>query len=185
MIQHIVVWDPSQKVREGSILPGEGMAAELQRAGVITLPCEQELFERSPVAGFFSKHWGPGWPYAGRRATRGCGMLLYVAMQAQWIHWVARLAPINSNPAQAEELEGMLRLTNLGGQAGASSGGISAVSEAVDLTQLAQQPRNASGEWVVRGQARVQLNADGFMALCLQGACAGVKILQSAVSLTR
>lgn len=180
MIQHLVVWDPKQKVNEGSLIPGEGLAAELQREGVVTIPVERDFIARNPVAGFTSRHWGPGWPYEGRRAMIGCGMLLYVTPAAKWVHWVARVIP----SAEDQAREGMLRLTNLGGMAGTLGGGLAATSPGIDLSSLTEANRNEWGEWVVRGQVSLSLTTEAYVAMAIQGAGAGVRLLQTAVSLT-
>lgn len=179
MIQHIVVWDPRGKVNEGSLIQGEGYAAELQRAGVVTLPVDPEFFSRNPVAGFASRHWGPGWPYTGRRSTVGCAMLLYVTPAAKWVHWVARARALDE-----EAREGMLRLTNLGGMAATVGGGLSATSQAIDLSSLTDENRTEDGEWILRGQVQLHLTTEAYVAMAIQGAGAGIRILQSAVSLT-
>lgn len=179
MGSRIVVWDPSAKLAEGTFVEGDHQFALLKTKGIVTLPTDVDLFGRNAVAGYFRRGWGVGWPFADQAAAqRGCPMLLFVATERPYIHWVARLVPYGE-----KERAGRLRLTTNTSQIGASAGGVSPEIQAPDLAELG--PPDAHSGWTIGGRSRVSTIGEGYFGLSLYGNMRGLAVVWSAVSQSR
>lgn len=175
----IVVWDPSGQYPEGSFVEGDRGVEKMIREGVMLLPADPELMQQSPIAGFFSRKWGPGWAYTGARAVRGCPMLMYLPTEVVRVNWIARLAP---DPEEVTR-SGILRMVGHTSAPGQVAGGLSAISTAINLAELPDPDEH--GGWTVHGESKLAMAQEGFVGVALHGACTGVRILISAVSAVR
>jgi hypothetical protein len=174
-IQHVVVFDPSGELPEGSVLSNPAHLAAAHAKGMVTLPVDEDLLPgRSidPSDGYSVRYWGAGWSFDKGAGERGCPMLLRCLPQRPFIHWVASVAPIT------DTMRGQIRLvTNSGNPVYASSGLSPLLTPA--LLDGGKGPNYAN---VIRGLAQVSVSTECLMALNLHAVAKGVRVLWSAVS---
>lgn len=172
-ILHVVTFDPSRLLAEGSVISNAARLAGAHAKGVSTLPVDSDLLPGpsiDPSDGYSIRHWGDGWAFDRGAGERGCPMLLRVLPLRPYVHWQAMLAPIE------ESMHGQIRLvTNSSNPVYASSG----LSPLVTPTVMAS---GSKGTMIVGGLAQVSVSSECLLALNLHAVAKGVRVLWSAVS---
>lgn len=176
MNTQIVVHDPRGRFAIGTIL--EDASAQKEAAeGLILLPCDPELIygqSASAAGGYVVRHWGLGVLYDGMRATRACPMLLHVFPGREWIHWAAMVKPDG-------DMRGNLTLVTNTAAIASMKGGLAQVDRPPALESL----ELLDGQEVIRGRCRIQVGAEGYLAMNLYGALTGTRVMWSAATQSR
>ena len=163
---------------EGDILAGN--RAQVARQKAIVLPVEPGLLELSAVAGYFRKNFGRGYQLTFPAAGRACPMVLYNVRERTMLHWAAYIVrDVSDHP-----IRGHLRLATDTRQAQVLAGGLHHDTPPVDAAKETTRHADALGGWAVYGRARLSVQAEGYLGLCIHGALSGARILWSAVTQT-
>lgn len=175
MSERVVIWDPKGEVQEGELIDGNA-AKVFEARGGVALPILPPLVEKNGAAGWVKRCFGDGVVFGMTQNRRGCPLVFYASTHCGRVHWAACLVA-------AEKPDGRLRLVGDGGQVGValSRGGVA--SSATDLTKL--DGPGVGGGWIARGESRVTVAHDGFVALGLYGSMNDVRVRWLAVSQSR
>lgn len=175
MSKAVVVWDPSGKLPDGSILEGNEIAVS-QGKGVLCLPVQADLLARGGAAGWSKRSYGRGWQYNRQVSAGGCPLVLQVASGYPVIHWLARLLPV----PDAGNISGMLRLAGDTAQIGAGTLGLSLDHGPVYADGLGAPDEH--GGWTIGGRCKASISGDRIFAMQLYGYLSGARVLWLAAS---
>jgi hypothetical protein len=184
---HVIIQDPAREYWEGGLVEGE-VALVLRARGVITLPIEPALLQKSALAGYYRRSWGSGWPLSLSIPRMHCPMVLYAAPSDTpgqgRLNAVLRLVPDADaiRPVRkGARLAGFLQLAAESGQPGSHSGGFQPdVDTRIDVQALG--PLDADDGWTVYAGGQLNVPADGFFSCALYGAAAGLRVAWCAIS---
>jgi hypothetical protein len=183
--KHVVVWDPKNEYWQGSVVDPR-LNEVLVARGVVTLPCDPDIFRLSAVTGLFVRSWGAGYPVDSQQPRMHCPLLLHLLPSHHALHWAALLmpnAPEVATQVAAQSVQGTLRLAADSGQAVGLAHGLvphgGTFTEARDLGRP-----NAVGGWVVRGTAAVRTQGEGLCSFALYGAIPGMRVAWAAITQT-
>jgi len=171
----VVVWDPSGRLPDGSILE-DNQIAVARGEGVVALPLQKELLRRGGAAGWSKRSYGRGWQYDATVSGPGCPLLLQVAAGYPLIHWTARLAPHEPGAPIA----GSLRLSGDTTQIGAGAFGLSLEDGPVQINRLGDA--DEAGGLIISGKCRIRVASDVAFGLQLYGYLSGARVLWLAAS---
>lgn len=175
---HIICFDPKGEYAPGAIVDAVE-AAELQAAHVATLPIDAEAVTHGgPVAGFFMRQWGAGWPLSSNIPKVCCPMMVQVHQDARELHWVAHIV---RDPAYAQDevtWSGLLHLTLQPGIHGGALGIVGATG--VSALPTEEEP---GGGWLVGGSLNTTCSSEGYASLAFYAAAPGYAVAWAAVSL--
>jgi hypothetical protein len=186
MANHIVVWDPSGMLEDGTIL---GMQAASSKAaiGVVSLPTDTDMFREIPHGAYAKRSWGPGFPSDDLPGVHYFAPIaLYGTAQHTRLSYAFRLEPVDVvNKDGIEVVQGVLGtvqfapMTVLGG----SQCSFQPKSLPLDLVRLGAP--DVHGGWTVQGEATVNIGAPGFHAFSLYGAARGVRVAWLATTFSK
>ncbi len=181
----ITVYDPTGAMVEGSVVEPSQQLELAKLKGLVTLPVDPSLLPRNPVGGFFLRYWGQhGVPFIGQVPTYGCAMLVWATPEQSVLHWSARIMRYAGEAERAanRRMNGVLRMVAASEVPGSMNGGLRPEG-GVDLSQLG--PADEQAGWSVGGTCGIQPTIDGYIAVKLAGACTGIEVHMSAVSVSR
>lgn len=173
----MVVHDPIGKHPIGTVLAVEHMRATAEFArGVVALPIDRDMLgSPNPVVGYFRRDWGFGVPFNAPGTSRGCPMLLMALPSRYFLHWAARIVPVE----RSTPVGGQIRLVASTALQLGIGGGISH-DDLPKLNELG--PPDDQGGWVIRGRNRISIGQEGFIAFDLYGPVQNARVLWSAVT---
>lgn len=176
----IVVWDPTGRWPEGTLLEGSSLLHVEKSRGAVLLPADADLcLGQDAVAGYFRRGWGMGVAWTDRPAQRACSMLLRIVPERPWLHWCARVVPMH---ADGPPPRGRLHLVTNTGQMGGTAVRVSPMSEPQSLED---SPIDEHGGWTLKGTSQLGMAGEGMLGLALYGAATGCAVLWSAATQTR
>jgi hypothetical protein len=172
----IVVFDPSQIVREGQIISGPERIAQLEAEGLILLPYEMALHGRRGTRGYFRRSWGNGWEVEENASTRLCPAQLDVELGYPVLFWVACVVPTSEFPT------GQFRILNDTSQGVQLAATLSAGDQLLVKLGHDHPHPQADGGWIIGGRLRLQIANPGIVPLSLYGLGRGLAVRWLAVS---
>lgn len=179
-IERVIVWDGTNQERVGMlVLPSQGLHAEETQHRIVTLPSDARMFTASALGGFFLRHWGVGLRFTEMRPQRACPLVLHVTQDIPFIHWVARIEPVE----KGKELRGTLNVVQNGDPIIPMVGQLSATDRPTNLAQLGEP--DAKGGWFVRGRLNLRTMQDGLCPLIFQAVADNLCIRWAAVTQSR
>lgn len=170
-ISHVVVHDPNNKFKPGSLI-GSTSARMYGSRGVVSIPLQVERLKFNGCAGYVLKHYGSGWPLDIVSPRIVCPMVLSVGQGDTKLVWRAGLKK------QAGALVmGFVRLVSDSGQVNVSGIGLGP-SQAIVLEELPVDDETC----VVGGESAITMNGEQYVGLGLYGKGDGVSVEWVAVS---
>lgn len=176
MTTKILVWDPIGEFVEGDLFDGEQRIAAIERRGGVFLPYEREIgSQNNAVAGYYRRTWGSGVVFDRMIGRKACPMVLYVTQGASFIHWAARVMPID----HSDVVRGLFRCVSDTGQIGTLGGGMNAVDNAIEISEL---PIDKFGGWTIRGTNRLNCSLTGYLGVAIHARAFGARVVWSAIT---
>lgn len=174
----IVVFDPSGRLVDGTIIDGPKAENLAQHGDLLCLPYQTGR-EAEQLGGYARRGWGvPGWCLERNVGERVCPLLVRVDVDAPWIHWAVRLVPIGPNPT------GQIRLVSDSSFGGPQCGALTATGgDVIQVERLARL--DGPGAWQLTGRRRISVHTKGLMALSLYATARDVAVQVTAVSQTK
>lgn len=185
MENSIVVWDPTGKFGEGTII-SRSREQELRAFGCATLPCRPELFSLTGASGYSRRAWGAGWPLNEGVPKLVCPLAMFVAFGApRSLEWCARLIPDDQALARVKAnqpaAQGFLRLASME-QRGTMMRAAVVEELSVDVSNL-RHP-DAHGGYTVYGRVGLHVQTEQAIGLGLYGFAPGMRVQWLAATLT-
>lgn len=183
-MKHVVVWDPEDKYRDGSLVD-DGVAAMVNGRGGSALPVDATLFELG-CGGYMRRGWGAGWPVDFSIPKMFCPLTLYVTKEHRMVHWTARLVSTIalSGPGVVDpRRDGTIQLAASTSRGNTYQAPLTPKATAKRLLDLGAL--DADGGWNIGGNAVVNVREEGNHAFALYGAGAGVRVVWAAITATR
>jgi hypothetical protein len=185
-MNHVIVWDPSGKEKEGTAVPSIRMN-ELRSKGVATLPCIPDLFALAACSGFSMRKWGRGWPLE-QAAGLGCPLAIFVPYGAPTgVEWCARLIPGADARRRLEKgheaSHGVIRLAAMESRGNVLRPVLTdhEGKNVVDASRIGRP--DAAGGWTVYGRAQLHVQGEGIHGIGLYGFAPGLSVEWVAASL--
>lgn len=177
-LAHVLVHS-FEHLRTGHIINNARELAQLERAGAVVLPVDDDLVPplgSSSLDGFFIKSFGAGWLATKGSGERCCPMVLHVLPDRNNINWVARVIP-----SAGQRATGRLRLMADTTQSAFTNSGLSQ-QEIPDLIESI--PLDEDGGWTLRGRSTISVTTSGVLAVAIHAVTRNARIQWSAVSLS-
>lgn len=183
----IVVWDPSNKYLEGSIVDS-ATAPGLKARGVATLPIISKLLTLTGIGGYAKRSWGAGWAPDNMFPKLICPISLYGVADLRVINWKARLIPSSAylSTAKANGIlpSGQLMIAADSAQGAGFRGTVTQALNESPVSSRSLGLLDEFGGWTVGGKATLSNIGSGFYNFALYGSMPAVRIQWVAISLT-
>jgi hypothetical protein len=192
--KYVVVWDPTGRWHEGSIMGEEAKAAE--STGAVLLPVDTDSLRLSGVGGWSKRTYGEG-VVLGQMNGPAAPIVLYCTPNLFEVSWAARLvpAPLTHGSSGLEAIADRARAALLDGHG--ANGVLRIASDTSQRAPRAHAPIGSHvvapdirklgkpdqfGGWTVRGHSKVHVASEDIFPFSLHGAASGLAIEWFAVS---
>lgn len=183
MEHHVVVFDPTGEYWEGAVV-GPGPAQLINQRGGVAIPADPAMFAVSGIGAFCKRAWGSGWAADHSTPRQYAPVAMYLMKEHRIVHWAAKLVP---DARFADAAEGITSPAALTIAATPPRGNLltAPITPRTQPVRLRDLGPAKDGGWIVRGNAFMNVAAEGAHGFSLYGGGGAFRVAWLAVGAIR